>query len=183
MAHVVRRAEHVADRCSFQRRFVALVVGIGDGGHVGLEGSEVGLVHHIFTHGIVRAADGAGHAVDVGVGDEVLAILIRHLLPVPPGDDFIQGVAVVVVVHPYLLNGLVVCVLGTNLHLLTGLVDGVVGVEVGLHVQQLQLTAVGGGDGQRQVDGLRVGRGGAGIGRHLLVVDVHLALHVPVMGG
>ena len=150
-----------------------------------LEGSKVAFAQHVAAGGIVGAVDGAVLGVEVGHGDEVLAVLVRHLVPVPPGDDIVQTVGLVLVVHPYLIHQFAVGILdAANLHLLrlVGRVRHIVGVEVGLHIEQLQAAVRGGGDGQRQVYGLRVGIGRAGVGRYLLIVDVDGALHVPVVG-
>ena len=178
MADVVRRAEevrHVGDGHADGLAFV-----VEHGVALALKGVEGRVVHDVLAGGILHAVDGASLAVDIGLRDEALAVLVRHEVPVPPGDDLVQCVAVALVVHPHLLYLLAVLVEVANL--LRVLSVGPVGVEVGLHVEQLQAAMRGGGDGQRQVDGLRVGVGRAGVGRHLLVVDVHLALHVPVVG-
>ena len=141
----------------------------------------VGLIHDIGALLVFDAVNGTGDTVHIGLGDEVLTVVRRQLLPIPPRDDIIQFVAVTLVVHPDLVNRFAVLVGGTDLHGLTILL-GIVGIKVRLHIEQLQLTVRGCRDGERQVYLLRVGRSRTRIGRHLLVVDIDLTLHVPVVG-
>ena len=150
MSDIVRRAEQVID------------IGHRYGGAVRLchrmafrlEGRKVCIVQDVGACFIVNPVDGTRLTVDVGVCDEVLAVGVRHLVPIPPGDNLVQPVAVVVVVHPYLVDGLAVLLLAAYLDgpALIVWVWHLVSIEVGLHVEQLQASVRGGGDGQRQVN-------------------------------
>ena len=103
-------------------------------------------------------------------------------MPVPPGDHFVQAIAVVVVVHPDLVDELALFVIDAAYpDFITKSVGNVVCIEIGLHVEQLQLAVRCRSDGQRQMNFLLVGCCRAGIGRNLLVVDIHLTLHIPIV--
>ena len=142
----------------------------------------VGLVHDIGALLVFHTVDGTGDAVHIGLGDEVLTVAGRQLLPIPPRDDIIQLVTVALVVHPDLVDRLAVGIVDrADLHRIIA-IRHLIGIEVRLHIEQLQLTVRGCRDGERQVYLLRVGRSRTRIGRHLLVVDIDLTLHVPVVG-
>ena len=181
MAQVVRQAEHIVG-CH-----VHVALGVVDVGHalhaVDLlrrqRGPECLIVcgqHHLALGvAAIRATGsgiGAGCHGDHRLLDEEFALGGIQLAPVPIGDDIVQPVGDAARVH-----------LDTVLANLGRLVlVGIVGIEVGLHVDQLQLSVRACSDGQRDVPLAGVGRRRTGIGRQHLVVDVDAALDVPVVG-
>ena len=141
----------------------AVALRITDVVGVGHELVIVALIHHVGTGLIFHTVDLDLDAVHIGLGDEVLTVARRQLVPIPPGDDIVQAIAVAFVVNEDLVDRLAVVADGTDLHRRTVLI-GLVGIEVGLHVEQLQLTVRCSGNGQRQVYLLRVGVSRTGIG-------------------
>ena len=97
------------------------------------------LVHDISALLVFHIIDGDGDAVHVGLGDEVLTVGSRQLVPIPPRDDIVESVAVALVVDRHLVDRFALSVIRANLHLLATLV-GIVGIKVGLHIKQLQLS-------------------------------------------
>ena len=192
MAQVVRRAEHVVGR------HVEVLLGVVHVGHVGHAVNllrrqrflEVLVVEGPFGDGPVvvvgqqhgalrkRAARAAGGRVgarrhgDHGFLDEELLLVGAQLAPVPIADDVVQHERLGAVVHLHAVLA--------DLCRLSSI--GIVGIEVGLHVDELQLAVRTGGNGQRDVLLAGVGRRRAGIGRHHLVVDVDATLDIPVVG-
>ena len=106
-----------------------------------------------------------------GLFHKQLLLVLAQLTPVPIGNDIVQHIRGAVATHlnAFLVNdSLIVEVL-------------IVGIEVLLHVNELQLTIRVGRDGQRDVLLTDVCRGRTGIGRDYLVVDVDGTLHKPVV--
>ena len=88
----------------------------------------------------------ACHTVDVGLRYEQFLFRRAQAAPIPIGDGVVEMVGVGAEKDAVL----------AYLCLAAGLRIVVVGLEVLLHVLQLQHTVGGGRDGQRQVDGLGV---------------------------
>ena len=167
MADVVRRAEQVTDTL---RCIHVFTLTVGDGPERGgcRHGSQ-----DVGTGLVGCAVDRTTIHIDVGILHEVFLFVGGQLVPVPPGDDIVQIIGLRLVVHQHAVF--------TDLS--TVFLVGPIGIEVGLYVEQLEFAFRGRRDGERQIHVLRVGRGGARIGRHLTVVDIHLTLDIPVVGG
>ena len=141
----------------------------------------VSLIHNVGALFVFDTIDGTFDAVHIGLGDEILTVGSRHLVPIPPRDDIVQSVAVALVVHRYLVDRFALSIIRADLHP-SAIIVSIVGIKVGLHVKQLQFTVRGCCDGQRQVYLLRVSIGRTRIGRHFLFINVNFTLHIPVVG-
>ena len=101
----------------------------------------------------------------------MLAVFVVEEIPIPIGDGVVEVVNLGSdedTVRAY--RGLAA----------TGSVV-VEGIEVLLHVGEEQRAVGCGSDGQRQVDGLGIGRSRTGVGGDYLVIDVDFATDVPVV--
>ena len=141
---------------------------------LGMRGLQRGAVigqHHLSggVRGIVVLVELVGCHAHHGLGHEVALLGIGQTCVLPIVDDIVQVVGLCTVVHLYAIFA-----------------DGIsaaipIGIEVGLHIEQHQLAMRAGGDGERDLHLLLIGRGTAGIGRHYLVVDVDGTLDKPVV--
>ena len=132
--------------------------------------------HSAFGHGTCGHSGGTGShrtccSADVCLLHEVLAVFVVEEIPIPVGDGVVEVVNLGSdedTVRAY--RGLAA----------TGSVV-VEGIEVLLHVGEEQRAVGCGSDGQRQVDGLGIGRSRTGVGGDYLVIDVDFATDVPVV--
>ena len=192
MTDIVRRAEYIG-----QANIIAIIVlehfstGIPNlmrliiSIFISLESIEIRIIHHVGSCSIRNTVHLTSNTVDVSVRNKVLTVSCRHLVPVPPADDIVQLVGVTLVVHRHLIYRLAVGIVPrTNLHRSITIVGTrhLVGIEVRLHIQQLQLSVRCGSNGQWQMHLLRIGISRTSVGRHLLLVDIHITLHIPVVG-
>ena len=141
------------------------------------EGVVFSLQHGISLR-VERSADHAGVDDGVGLGDELLLVLIAEHLIVPVSDGVVEVVGDVVG-HEVL----VLAKTQTRSGVGCAVVVSVVGIEVGLHFRHRQLAVGVGRDGQGQADILAVGRGRTCEGGDVLVIDVDATLDVPVVCG
>ena len=128
---------------------------------------------HDISFGIDGFSDGAFVHRDVGLGHEVLLLGLGELHVVPVADGVVQPVGDVVG-HEGRRSAV-------SPHLALLLRVGIIGVEVGPYVYQFQATVGTGGNVECHVLVSAVGLRRAGVGRYGVVVDVCLAVNVPVV--
>ena len=127
--------------------------------------------HHV-AGGIEGVPDLAAVGGDVCLVDEQLLLRVAQHEVVPVGDGVVELVGDVA--QHNLVIALERC-------LRRAVVRRVVGIVVGLHLQELHPAVRGRGDGERDVDHLAVGVGHTGVGRDVLVVDIDGALDEPIV--
>ena len=127
--------------------------------------------HGTFGHDGRAVGQRTLSSADVCLLHEVLAVFVVEEIPIPVGYGVVEVVNLGSdedTVRAY--RGLAA----------TGSVV-VEGIEVLLHVGEEQRAVGCGSDGQRQVDGLGIGRSRTGVGGDYLVIDIDFATDVPVV--
>ena len=110
----------------------------------------------------------------VGLIHEELSFMCGEGLPIPEVDGIVAAVFGLTKLYLARFTQLLRC---------AARVDGIVGIEIGLNIQQRHLTVGGRGDGQRDADDFAVGVRRAGVCGDILVVDIDGTLDEPVVGG
>ena len=120
---------------------------------------------------IRSAINGTRIYIHAGLLNEVLLLVLRQLMPIPPRDNIVEQIGGTLVIDLHTV--------GTNL--VVSCLVSIIGIEAGLYVEQLQLTIRACRDGQWYLYLLRISCSRTSVCRYNLVVDIHLTLDIPVM--